>query len=135
MWCLCQYCHCTVQFVSVTSPVSLSLSAALSLYSNECVSETDFNISYSQASPDSTVSELARHWGLWFGSWQRHATVLCYKRCRLGLVTSSVYWGCFSLYYCIPEYKIHALHNEVPRLCMCRAKPQFPVYLREVLLN
>ena len=52
-----------------------------------------------------------------------------------GLVTSSVYWGCFSLYYCIPEYKIHALHNEVPRLCMCRAKPQFPVYLREVLLN
>ena len=65
-----------VQFVSVSSCLSLPLSAEISLYCDECGSETDCNISsvtsYYLARPDSTVSHLAGHKRLWFGSWQRH---------------------------------------------------------------
>ena len=62
---LCEVCVSNI-------PCVLSQSTAISLYSDECVSEADCNIrsmiSKSLSTPDSTVSHLAGHWGLWFGS-------------------------------------------------------------------
>ena len=94
-------------------PCVLSLSVAISLYSDECVSEADCNnssvISKSMSTPDSTVSQLDGHWGLWFGSWHRHGIVLGYKMCTLTLLPSSSYWGFTSKTYSTPNSKIH--HN------------------------
>jgi len=91
----------------------LSLSAAISLYSDECVSEADCNISTviskSMSIPDITVSQLAGHWGLWFGSWRRRGILLGYKMFTLALLPSSSYWGFTSHRYSTPNSKIH--HN------------------------
>ena len=103
---LCAACVSNVSCV-------LPLSAAISLYSDECVSEADCNISNviskSLSIPDSTVSQLAGHCGLWFGSWHRRGIVLGYKMCTLALLPSSSYWGFTSHRYSTPNSKIH--HN------------------------
>ena len=91
----------------------LSMSAAISLYSDEWVSEADCNmctvISKSLSFPDITVSQLAGHWGLWFGSWHKRGILLGYKMCTLALLPSSSYWGFNSHRYSTPNSKIH--HN------------------------
>ena len=97
-----------VQFGSLTS---LSLSAAMSLYSAVCMSEADCNrssvISYSLTIPDCTVSHLSGHKRLCFSSWQRHAIVLCYNMCTQAQVLSRSYWGFFSHRYSKLDSKIH----------------------------